>query len=144
DRRPTSVPASLDHAGRATIRSDDVVFRCAVYDRVRVRKISTWITSSGGTTAVGRKNAAPREPGVGRTRTPSTPAYTRSTAPQVLNDQTAALAQPACLASPTVATMARTPATRSPKAAGTANAGGSAEATTPGIRTLSPMKRRNR
>ena len=32
---------------------------------------------------------------------------------QVLSDQTAALAQTACLASPTVATMAKTPATRS-------------------------------
>src|SRR5499426_4055661 len=65
----------------------------------------------------------------------------RSTAPHTLNTHTIGMAQDARAASANVATPARMAATRSPYAAGIANAGESEGDTTPGIKKLSPTNR---
>src|SRR5262245_30576352 len=65
----------------------------------------------------------------------------RSSAPQTLKTQTIGMDQEARAASANVATPARMAATRSPYAAGIANAGESERDTTPGMRKLSPTNR---
>src|SRR5262245_41692059 len=94
--------------------------------------------------AVGMKNAAPSAPGSMRRCTPWNSANNKSAAPQMLNIHSAATVQTRCLVKPTSAMMARTPASRSPYPAATANAGGSDGETTPGIRKLSPLNLKNR
>src|SRR5262249_61943532 len=65
----------------------------------------------------------------------------RSIEPHTLNTHTIGMAHETRAASAKIAISAKTAATRSPYAAGTANAGESEGDTTPGIRKLSPRKR---